>query len=307
MTSEEFQEIVKKHPKVWITPEKSEMTLFRLIKGHIKLLPVFDLTSSNVESDPTWKTYTYCTFPYGCDSMKKIELFAKDLPVLKWFLLSSLPLTDRSLEWKPSASSMSGLIVGEHRVKMTSSSWLSTDDIQFLFAFLMCNIDGNTGFLHVLSSSITKNIHDVHDLMPVMIEMKENAPKDVKQRYQANLDVIFKYIESRLNILEHKFLVFPCNTNGNHWVSVVVINPFLVVDLNKRTGAAYDSDLYNDDEIMAGWCVMNSDPSTVNVEDSGFQGTAFTKKRLRWECASFLTSVPHLSNSRKIMEVMCRH
>ena len=62
------------------------------------------------------------------------------------------------------------------QVKMTSSSWLSMDEIQFLFAFLMCNIDGNTGFLHVLSSSITKNIHDVHDLMPVMMEKKKEAP-----------------------------------------------------------------------------------------------------------------------------------
>jgi hypothetical protein len=58
---------------------------------------------------------------------------------------------------------------------MTSSSWLSTDEIWFLFAFLMHNIDGNTGFLHVLSPSITKNIHDVHDVMPVMME-KKNTP-----------------------------------------------------------------------------------------------------------------------------------
>jgi hypothetical protein len=71
---------------------------------------------------------------------------------------------------------MSGLIVGDPQVKMTSSSWLSTNEIQFLFAFLVCNIDGNTGFLHVLSPSITKNIHDVHDVMPVMLEKKENTP-----------------------------------------------------------------------------------------------------------------------------------
>jgi hypothetical protein len=180
---------------------------------------------------------------------------------------------------------------------MTSSSWLSTDEIQFLFAFLMCNKDGNTGFLHVLSSSITKNVHDVHDLMPVMMEKKEDAPENVKRTYQTHLDVIFKYIKSRLDILEHKFLVCPCNTNTNHWMSVVVINPFLVVEVNKKTGASYDdSDLCNDDEIMAGWlCVMNSNPSAVNVEDSGFQGTAFTKNKATFGvrlflniCASFI-------------------
>jgi hypothetical protein len=99
----------------------------------------------------------------------------------------------------------------------------------------MHNIDGNTGFLYVLSSSITKKFHDVHDLMPVMMEKKEDAPENVKRTYQTNLDAIFKYIKSRLDILEHKFLIFPCNTNTNHWVSVVVINPFLVAEVNKKT------------------------------------------------------------------------
>jgi hypothetical protein len=76
---------------------------------------------------------------------------------------------------------------------------------------------------------------------------------------------------------------------------VVVINPFLVVDVNKRTGAAYNSDLCDDDEIMSGWCVMSSNPSAVSVEDSGFQGTAFTKNKAIFGvrlffniCASFI-------------------
>jgi hypothetical protein len=46
---------------------------------------------------------------------------------------------------------------------------------------------------------------------------------------------------------------------------------------------------------MAGWCVMNSIPSAVNVEDSGFQGTVFTKNKATFGvhlflniCASFI-------------------
>jgi hypothetical protein len=131
-------------------------------------------------------------------------------------------------------------------------------------------------------------IHDVRDVMPVMMEKKENAPKKVKRTYQTNLDAIFKYIESRLNILEHKFLSFLCNNNTNHWVSVVVINPFLVVEVNKKTGAAYDSNLCNNDDIMAGWCAMNSNPSGGNMEDSGFQGMAFTKNKATFGVCLFL-------------------
>jgi hypothetical protein len=131
--------------------------------------------------------------------------------------------------------------------------------------------------------------------MPVMMEKKENAPEKVKGTYQMNFDANFEYIKSRLDILEHKFLIFLCNTNANHWVSVVVINPFCVVEVNKKTGAIYDSDLCNNDEIVTGWCVMNSNPSAENVEDSGFQGMAFTKNKVTFEvhlflniCASFI-------------------
>jgi hypothetical protein len=78
-------------------------------------------------------------------------------------------------------------------------------------------------------------------------------------------------------------------------VPVVIINPFLVVEVNKKTQAAYNSDLCNEDEIMSGWCVMNSNPSAVNMEDSGFQGMAFTKNKATFGvrlflniCASFI-------------------
>jgi hypothetical protein len=76
---------------------------------------------------------------------------------------------------------------------------------------------------------------------------------------------------------------------------VVVINPFLVVEVNKKTGAAYNSDLCNDNEIMSGWCFMNSNLSAVSVEDSGFQRMAFTKNKATFGvqlflkiCASFI-------------------
>jgi hypothetical protein len=138
LTSDEFKEKVTQYPKVWIPPERDKMTLFRLLHGRIKLLTVLDLTgASDSELMPTWKSYTYCKFPYPCDSMKKIESFVDDLPILKWLSISALPLTHRPLSWMRSASVMSGLIVGDRRVQMTWTSWLSTDEMQFLCAFLM--------------------------------------------------------------------------------------------------------------------------------------------------------------------------
>jgi hypothetical protein len=105
---------------------------------------------------------------------------------------------------------------------MTSSSLLSTtNEIQFLFAFLMHNIDGNTGFLHVLSLSITKNIYDVHDLMPVMMEKKEDAPKNVKRTYQTNLDAILSTLNQGLTYWNTSFSFFhaiPTPTIGCQWL-----------------------------------------------------------------------------------------
>jgi hypothetical protein len=151
-----------------------------LLHGRIKLLTVVDLTgSSDSESNPTWKSYTYCKFLYPCDSMKKIESYADDLLILRWLPLSALPLTHRSLVCMRSASVMSGLIVGKCRVEMTSTSWLSTDEIQFLCAFLMRNKEGNTGFLHVLGPSITNNIFNLFQIFPII--QKNNATKTGKK------------------------------------------------------------------------------------------------------------------------------
>jgi hypothetical protein len=98
------------------------MTLFGLINRRIKLLTVFDFTGSNLESNLTWRSDTYCKFPYACESMEKIESFANDLPILRWLSLSSLPLSPRTLVCKQSVSSMSGLIVSDHRVHCKWSS-----------------------------------------------------------------------------------------------------------------------------------------------------------------------------------------
>jgi hypothetical protein len=53
---------------------------------------------------------------------------------------------------------MSGTIVGERRLSFKSSSWLSTNDIQFLFAFLMCNSKAKSGIFRVIGPAITQHI-----------------------------------------------------------------------------------------------------------------------------------------------------
>jgi hypothetical protein len=123
---------------------------------------------------------------------------------------------------------MSGQINGERRTIMNSTSWLSMDEIQFLLAFLLRNPHENMGVFHVLGPMITHKVALVCDVMPAI--HSENATVEQQGTYSFNMQGIQAYIDSRLDILQHKFLVFICNINDLHWVSVVVVNPFLVLD-----------------------------------------------------------------------------
>jgi hypothetical protein len=131
ITGNDFQLQVKKCPLLWIPPTSTKMTLFRLHHGRIKLRTVVDLSglSDNEVQTPNWKSYTYCKFPYSSDSMKKVESYVSDLPILRALSLSSLPLTDRPLVCVRSLGSMLGLILGKSRVEMTPTSWLTTDEM----------------------------------------------------------------------------------------------------------------------------------------------------------------------------------
>ena len=136
---------------MWIPAEAEKMSLFKLNKGHLQIPhDIVDRTT-----DGTWKTYGYSRFPYKAKSMKTIESFAEVCPILNSLSLDKLPLTDRPLISIRSPSCISGLILGEKRVSFNQTSWLRTDEIQFLLAFL--NRNQQNSFFHVLGPSTTEN------------------------------------------------------------------------------------------------------------------------------------------------------
>jgi hypothetical protein len=176
---------------------------------------------------------------------------------------------------------MSGSVLGIRRKSMDSQSWLSTDEIQFLFAFLLRNEASNTSF-HVVGPDITNKVAIVQEALSKIL--KETASDEDHRAYDYNLECIQKYIDSKLDILEHKFLVFLCNQSNMHWVSVVVVNPFLVFDhyLVGRMGT-----MGGEDDFV-GWCVFNSNPRQDEESENGFQGTIFTKNKASYGVRLFL-------------------
>jgi hypothetical protein len=114
--------------------------------------------------------------------------------------------------------------------------------------------------------------------------------------YAYNVKGIQDYIDSRHDILEHKFLFLVCNVCQMHWISVVVINPFLVSDkylaagkdVSTVNGAFEDlaagKDVSNvngglGDDDFAGWCVLDSNGPEDDNGENGFQGTSLTKNK----------------------------
>ena len=164
LTSPSFQRTVKDFPDLWIPAEAEKMSLFKLNKGHLQI--PHDIVDST--RDGTWRTYGYSRFPYKAKSMMTIESFAKDCPILNCLSLEKLPLTDRPLISIRSPSCISGLILGEKRVSFNQTSWLRTDEIQFLLAFL--NRNQQNSFFHVLGPSTTDTLSQLYKTMTKILE-----------------------------------------------------------------------------------------------------------------------------------------
>ena len=109
------------------------------------------------------------------------------------------------------------------------------------------------------------------------------------RQYLSNLADIQKYIDTRLDIFEHKFLVFVCNVNDTHWISVVVVNALLVFDpyLNKGKEDSGRNGVLGDEDF-AGWCVLNSTERSKEKQQHGFQGTLHTRNNDAYGVRLFL-------------------
>jgi hypothetical protein len=66
---------------------------------------------------------------------------------------------------------------------------------------------------------------------------------------------------------------------GKHWVSVVVINAFTMLEVNEQTGASFDYNLCQEDQTVPAWCLFNSNVSGEDKDTSGFQATVHTKNK----------------------------
>jgi hypothetical protein len=283
LTSPGFQEAVKASPKVWVPAETEQMSLFKLYQGWLVLPQMkVDLTSSESPHAQDWKTYQYTKFPCVFPSMKKLEDFFDTRPILKWLSGEPLPLTNCHYSPAKSASTMSGQIIGSHWSSMNMTSWLATDEIHFLFALFMHNQKIEKPYFHVMHPNVTQIIASLY---PNMVKVHGHTATNKEQdQYNEDLNKLKDYINTRLDIFEHKFLDFVCNVSNTHWLSVVVISPFLVYGKFLQGDGKHD---VSHEEIMR-WCVLNSNPHSNEKQINRVQGTCFTKNHASYGMRLFL-------------------
>jgi hypothetical protein len=132
-----------------------------------------------------------------------------------------------------------------------------------------------------------------------MEEMVTGSPMpDAKLCYETNFACIERYLESRLDIMQHKFLVFVFNVNDNHWVTVVVVNAYLVFDryLNDNQDITVNDGGVGEDELP-GWCVMDSLGGVNGV--NGFKPTIHKKLKKEYGVRLFLNMCASILKNRK--------
>jgi hypothetical protein len=275
-TSPAFQSAVHRIPEAWVFVLKQKMSLFKLYRGSLKVSPAVTVDLTNDVSSPkcTWKTYGYSRFPYKAKSMKTIESFLHSYPILSCLSLGALPLTDRPfLMPERSPSSLFGLILGQSRLSMNESSWLRTDELYFLLAFLNRSQEKQDKcYFHFLGPAITDTLSVLYATFD---KVKSGvASDDEKCAHSTNFHAVIKYIDSNSGIMDRKFLIFICNRSTSHWIAVIVINPWVISDpfINKGKGNVSDFD------EVSGWLVLDSNHSHYKEKtQDGFQSSLHTK------------------------------
>ena len=183
----------------------------------------------------------------------RIEGYFTPYPIFHGLSGKPLPMTDHPLVVTRSVSNMSGQISGLLHKKMNSRSWIVTDEVQFILSLLLRNDESNRS-LHILGPHICNVIGDIYNVFAPVWD--ETATPEQTLQYNGHMKRMMEYLDTRLDVLEHKFLVFICNISTTHWVAVVVVNPFLVSE--EYLHGKYKGGTVLGEEDFVGWCVLNS-------------------------------------------------
>jgi hypothetical protein len=253
-TSDAFQAIVKKNPQCWVFPKEHSMDFFDLLHGNLRLptLPT-DITTDKITPDVP--NDVFVEFPWPASSMKKLENCIKAQPFLSSLSGPELPNTERPYFFPKGKTFMLGTITGtfwKGAIKNEGKHWLCSSEIMFLSALFLRNTSQNK-HVHVFSPDWTLRMRRAFQNTCHVTTRDENCTDADRKIYLDNIQMFCQYVDCVRDLFEHKFLVFLCNPSDFHWISYVVVNPFLIYKKGKTemTSKGDESDPF------AGWCLFD--------------------------------------------------
>ena len=223
-TSDAFKIEVTKTPQLWFSSSSVPMALFQLYEGKIILQKVA-VDKPHVPQDGS---FLWSLFPWCASLMKSIEDIIEKQPVIRVLSEKGLPLTDRPLIFLRSPSTMSGFVTHSHFQSRHDRSYLATDELQMLLAVMLRSTSQNR-YVHVFTAQCFQLMYDGYTAHKKLHE-KTQDPTAAQRQLNKAVDDLHKYLNSIHDIMEHKFLVFVCNANDYHWVTMVVVNPFSIYE-----------------------------------------------------------------------------
>ena len=246
-TSDSFRSFVAKKHELW---DSTSLHLFLLRRGKIILRnkATIDLTLTNIESD-SGKDKIFVEFPWPTSNMNKIESCVRSQPLLSHFSLSRLVETDRPYHYLIDKSTMKGSIYESVWNSRASNHWLSTAEIQLLFAVLTRNTT-ETKFVHFFSPTTTMMMKETYELY---VKVKRDPKEEWREKLKGHLQYLRDYVECVGDLFEHKFLVFVCNPSSFHWNTYVVVNPSVIYLRGENSNRQEDKQ-----GQFAGWSVFDS-------------------------------------------------
>jgi len=177
--------------------------------------------------------------------MRDIETCGDNLVVMGRLSGAGIPLTDCPFTYQQNIGNVSGMITHHIRATISKSLWLRTDEMAFIYAWLMRNKEGSKYF-SVVHSAVTARTWMIQSLVH-SLSSRNGLNKTKHDELVANMEALEEFFECNLDLFEKKFIIYEYNKVNVHWQSFVAVNAGLIL-----------SGFSHDDTGSAGFFVLDS-------------------------------------------------
>ena len=136
--------------------------------------------------------------------MRDVETCGDNLVVMGRLSGAGLPLTDHPFTYQQNIGNVSGMITHHIHVTISKSSWLCTDEMAFIYAWLTRNKEGSKYF-SVVHSAVTARTQMIQSLVH-SLSLGNGLNKTKHDELVANMEALEEFFECNLDLFEKNSL-----------------------------------------------------------------------------------------------------